>query len=58
VDADLEDFKTDVEAKFQSLEDRFRSGLVDLKAELKADAASQQAESDKCQEQLVKLLTT
>ncbi|GKD36084.1 putative mitochondrial protein, partial [Tanacetum coccineum] len=53
VDAELEGFKTDVETKFQSLEDRFRSGLADLKAELKADAARQQAESDKRHEQLL-----
>ncbi|GKD39930.1 hypothetical protein Tco_1260137, partial [Tanacetum coccineum] len=58
VDAELEVFKTDAETKFQSLEDRFRYGLADLKAELKADAARQQAESDKRHEQLVKLLTT
>ncbi|GKC26546.1 hypothetical protein Tco_1033840, partial [Tanacetum coccineum] len=58
VDAELEGFKTDVETKFQSLEDRFRSGLAELKAELKAAAARQQAESDKRHEQLVKLLTT
>ncbi|PWA85900.1 Ankyrin repeat-containing protein [Artemisia annua] len=47
VDADLEGFKTDIGTKFQSLEDKLSSGLVDLRAEL-----------DKRHEQLVKLLTT